>query len=386
MIRERWLERRYLHLMRRCSWTRKSELRRYIPRASSAFAPAALGSKRPWVSQKPRVGVIVAVAQKDLSFYGAVLDMWRCYCKHHGDCEVVIEPDDFLKTEEYPSQYLGGPTWTRRYGKSWNRWYALRRHLDSFEWVMSVDPDQFMSRPCFGNVSLSSLLPDRKESMPITIFRDFPAIHTLNSAAVFLRGGEAARLFLDLMFEKTHYSGHLDFDQSVWDVTVLEFIELWTAVSIGTSTWRSPWCLMLQVPYLTQKFSLDEFMECWHEVVTVNLGEYGSRQQSSHPVRLLPPETVDINFVVGPRAIDDAPLIWHLAGQQKFQKGGDGVSYMHSFLAADWGLNSSFVQDAFPPEANLQCHIWEDAWSAVASTCQPGTALVDCRHGWLAMC
>ncbi|CAE8642483.1 unnamed protein product, partial [Polarella glacialis] len=338
----RYFEQLYSSYLKRCSARRGRELHRLLPQAAHAFSRTAMRENRLWVHTRPRIGVILALSKDHAYFYGRALGLWRCYCARHRDCEVVVEWENFLKA--YPYRLMmdeGGhikPTW----GLSWNRWFALQRHLDAYEWVFSADPDQFVSQQCFASYSLSDALraagaldlPSDGGVAPVLVARDFPRFHTLNSASVFLRGGDAGKLFLSLLFSRLEVQGLSDWDQSAWDQTMIEFLDLWKHAqhwirSGDNSLQRPPLgrlprfestrCMEEQYLWIDSTASLDRFTQCWHDFVDELFGAFGARKwPQDAPLRLLDPETADINFVIGNRDTKDNPVFWHLAGKLKY--------------------------------------------------------------------
>ncbi|CAE7271344.1 unnamed protein product [Symbiodinium natans] len=100
------------------------------------------------------------------------------------------------------------------------------------------------------------------------------------------------------------------------------------------------------------------------------------------PIRFLNPEKVDINFVLGGRNLTDAPLIWHFAGPLKNNFDERGDSFMDVMLKKLWNLDPEWRPE---PAAVANCSAWEAA-AMTPGNCSPGTEVVDCRSGWLAVC
>eukprot|EP00931_Biecheleriopsis_adriatica_P100774 TRINITY_DN76015_c0_g1_i1.p1 TRINITY_DN76015_c0_g1~~TRINITY_DN76015_c0_g1_i1.p1 ORF type:complete len:581 (-),score=85.64 TRINITY_DN76015_c0_g1_i1:239-1945(-) len=401
-------ETNYVAMLQRCARARKRELRRLMPRAVQAFSEDALKETRVWVGKRPRIGIILAMTPKEAKFYGHTLGIWRCYCAHHRDCEVVVEWDNFLQVQDYPSNWAVD-YWTgdfaSKVGFTWNRWFALQRHLDAYEWVFTADPDQFISHQCFASYSLSDALREAgalgkgDADTPVIVMRDFPDFHTLNSAGVFMRGGEAARLFLEMLISRMHWKGFADFDQSSFDQTVLEFLDLWRNArdhpsDVGSRTrlqFGSVECLAKQFAWLDGSNVLEMYNACWHRYVKSFFGHYGERNNATGaPVYLLSPQSVDLNYVVGLRDTDDDPLVWHLAGRHKFVQDEHGEVYMDTLLKRFWHLdpdpNVSVPRSPEPLPAGQEpeCSFWTAA--AGQGDCFPGTKATDCRQDWLAMC
>lgn len=409
-----WFESRYVSMLKRCVRVRKDELYALLPRANYAFSRSALQEERLWVRERPRIGVILAMAKKEAHFYGHAIGIWRCYCARHRDCEIVIEWENFLKYGEYPSNYAVDhytQDFSMKRGFAWNRWFALQRHLDTYEWVFTADPDQFISHQCFTSYSLTDALqasgalnPVGSAPPPVLVMRDFPTFQTLNSAGVFLRGGEAGRFFLSLLIGRLHWKGFADFDQSSFDQTVIEFLDLWhhgKAQDLQSPSGKklrlkekahfmSAECLKTQYAWLDGSNILEMYNECWHRFVARMFGGFGERvMPEDAPIRFLSPEKVDINYVVGLRPQDDEPLVWHLAGKHKFVRDGTGEVYMDTLLKLFWNLSNETLPPRSPePLAAGQepdCNAWE-AVAAAPGNCSPGTPIVDCRKGWLAVC
>jgi len=391
----RFFERLYEQQLQRCATIRRRELHELLPEASVAFSARELNAERPWVGGRPKIGVIMALTTKESDFYARTLDMWRCYCAIHKDCEVVLETPDFLPDGRYPYTHALNPHTGDvevKVGKAWNRWYALRRHLDAYEWVFTADPDQFPSWECFNSVPLSEALKSvdaeaRGRTPPVVVMRDFPRYHTLNSAGIFFRGGAASRLLLEILFGRAFWEGCADFDQSAFDHTILEFTDLWAKVSLGGQL-QSHRCLVEQFPSLENRNSLEPYVNCWHDYMDRLFGPYEQRQFGTSPMRLVDPAKIDINYVVGGRTSKDAPLIWHQAGKNKHYREPveqGGLSVMDRFIASDWGL------DPLPPGSGLNatglnCSAWEEAAGRFTGVAHPGSEVVDCRGSWLAVC
>lgn len=398
------LTRRYLgflksfekRLMPECSRDRRKELRDLTGVATTAFAEEEMSAARPWVGGRPRIGVIIAMARRDRKLYANTLDMWRCYCAHHGDCELVLEIADFMEDGEYPRsplQQYGG----NLIGKAWNRWYALRRHLDSYEWVFTADPDQFPSRECFGSFSFTDVLKAAgldeagRYYKTVIVMRDNLSFHTLNSAGFLIRGGSASRLFLNLLFERSHWYGLVYIDQSAWEQTVLEFLDLWAYVREqpkNESRWqlRSHLCLAPQLSQSDPSGSgrLHIYAQCWHDFLNTLFGPIGSRQFGGSPLVLVHPRTLDFNYVVGNRPRNDPPLFWHLAGMFKSSLMVNDETMLDQFIRTDWGGNR--LPNGTGPNEELNCTFWMDGWHQSSTACEPGTPTADCRQGYLNIC
>lgn len=385
-----WFERTYESQVLFCAHIRRRELRRLLPRAALAFAPhGRTAGTRPWVGGRPRIGVIVALAPREAQEYRRTLDVWKCYCRRHSDCEVVVETADFLPPSKYPiMKTIDEGVHKVKYGKAWNRWFALRRHLDSYEWVLTADPDQFLGRDCFGSVSLSEALAAAGVDSgpgPAVVMRDFPRFHTLNSAGIFFRGGEEARLLLDLMFGKMYWVGMGDFDQSAFDQSILELVDLWAGEASGAFG-KSSACLMALFPSHKGDASLDTYNRCWHDFMDYHLrGPFARRRAAGSPLALLDPQIVDINYVFVARSSADPPLVWHFAGKDKLLREPDGRTLLDVFFQNEWGLGS-LPNGSAPMEEGRDCAIWEQAWASSPRACHPGTPATDCRLSWMAMC
>lgn len=269
----------YMQMQKDCSRLRARELRKMLPKAAHAFR-SSRSEERLWVKQRPRVGVVLAVAQHEAATYAHVLSLWRCYCARHGDCEVVVEWNNFLKAWDYPTVSSDEG---RRYGLAWNRWFALQRHLEAYEWVFTADPDQFISHQCFLSYSFSDVLREAQVAQtasepPVIVMRDFPHFHSLNSAGVFFRGSEAARLFLSLMTSRMYWLGIADFDQTAFDQSIIEFLDLWrNAKESGSDFSHSAKCVRFQTPFVDSHAMTDMYLGCWHAFMQQNFGPFGAR-------------------------------------------------------------------------------------------------------------
>mmetsp|Transcript_96334 Transcript_96334/g.272417 ORF Transcript_96334/g.272417 Transcript_96334/m.272417 type:complete len:612 (-) Transcript_96334:143-1978(-) len=390
----------YVAHLRRCKAVRCREMHSMLEEASRAFwgsqgGAVATANSVPGAQSvaSPRIGVIMALAPHESRFYARTLDVWHCYCAHHGDCEVVVETEDFLPDGAYPFNAAYDPAaeggFRLRIGKAWNRWFALQKHLgySRYEWLFTADPDQFPSQQCFRSVPLSEALRGVGESGHVVV-RDFADFQTLNSAGVLFRNGAPSRLFLDLLFGKMFWDGFADFDQSAFDQTVIEFQELYYASAPGVARDRvefsSPYCLVRQVKWVDGKSVLQHYFSCWHEVMQGWLGPFGARKTGEGPLRFLDPRELDLNYVAGGRSMRQTPLVWHLAGQNKH-----GVDLATGESVLDATLRSLWNQSQLPEGAGLSgerrnCRFWRGA--ARRSRCSPGTEVLDCRVGNLATC
>eukprot|EP00434_Breviolum_minutum_P023750 symbB.v1.2.020949.t1/scaffold1788.1/size101334/4 len=160
----------YVRVQRQCAQIRQRE--KLLPLAAHAFQHSQV-EERLWVRQRPLVGVVLAVAQHEV---------------------IVLD------------------TRTVRLGLAWNRWFALQRHIEAYEWVFTADPDQFISHQCFLSYSFTDVLreaqvKDMNTPRPVIIMRDFPRFHTLNSAGVFFRGVDHCGLPCENHKETTWFGG-----------------------------------------------------------------------------------------------------------------------------------------------------------------------------------
>eukprot|EP00929_Paragymnodinium_shiwhaense_P065454 TRINITY_DN32803_c0_g6_i1.p1 TRINITY_DN32803_c0_g6~~TRINITY_DN32803_c0_g6_i1.p1 ORF type:complete len:598 (+),score=89.08 TRINITY_DN32803_c0_g6_i1:84-1877(+) len=399
-----WFEQDYITHLRRCNHVRAQELKHLLGEARRAFYPEASQSsggslggtpaEKP-IKKSPRVGVVIAIAPKEESFYSRTLDMWHCYCEWHGDCEIILETEDFLKLHQYPIVRAYEPAQSQvitKVGKAWNRWYALRKHISAgdHEWLFTADPDQFISQQCYRSEPLSRALQGL-DARNHVVMRDFARFQTLNSAGVFFRSSAPAGLFVDLMLSKLHWSGLADFDQSAFDHTVLEFQEMYftshPSVPSKDVVMSSPLCLARQLMWVTGQFSLSPYFECWHDLLAGWLGPLGERRQKTNPLVLVDPRTSDFNYVLGARSAADAPLVWHLAGRDKYERNHKtGESVLDELIKALWKIksNSTLPKGAGFDHAKRSCRFW--LGSASRRTCHPGTEILDCRVGSLAVC
>lgn len=424
---ERWYKHHYNKILKRCAVIRSHEISAMIPEARSAWsAEASKAASQSGPDQQPKIGVVIAVNwEHNAEFYGQTLELWECYCRRHGDCELVL---DTLEMDEDSYPVLSGVDASTghvyfRRGKEWNRWFALDRHLREFELIFTADPDQFVSRECYGT-SLSSALGAHNLSWPLDkswngpdiIMRDFPRYHTLNSAGVFVRQSAGARLLLRLLFDKVHWYGMPNLDQSAFDHTLLEFMDLWhRAQGIHSthfsSSLGSASCLrhMLAIPSWSEG-TFGNYAECWHDLMDSTLGAFdqgdtGSRGRRGTsiraPLHLADPRFSDFNYVIGNRSWADRPLVYHFAGKDKHLKDEEGTTLLDSTLQNIWG-GASLPPKRHPrlwarqnPSVNAthpgtlkeepSCTAWKEV-AADAGACHPGTSVEDCRGGMLMFC
>eukprot|EP00434_Breviolum_minutum_P023748 symbB.v1.2.020947.t1/scaffold1788.1/size101334/2 len=142
-----------------------------------------------------------------------------------------------------------------------------------------------------------------------------------------------------------HWIGLPDFDQSAFDQSIIEFLDLWRNAwtpSRPTSDFsRSAKCVSAQMPWLDSQSMLDLYFDCWHGFVQSFFGSFGQRggeMNPEAPVWFLNPEIVDVNYVVGGRSTTDDPLVWHLAGRLKSQSNEQGEKFMDIILKNLWHI------------------------------------------------
>mmetsp|Transcript_100307 Transcript_100307/g.323681 ORF Transcript_100307/g.323681 Transcript_100307/m.323681 type:complete len:701 (-) Transcript_100307:83-2185(-) len=484
---DQWFRAGYGRVLRRCASIRDAELAALVPEARAAWrhadataaepqprVPAArqaadLGMMSPGDGRavgEPRLGVVMAVNWgRSAEFYGQTLELWECYCRRHGDCQLVLDTAEsaLAAYPEVPSRdEATGRTFLRK-GREWNRWYALERHLGEFDLSFTADPDQFPSRQCFGTsftaaLAAHGLTPSARPCAqgpgearcharspagqgaagasttsqgagdpagaedwpgPDVVMRDFPRYHSLNSAGVFLRNSPGARLLLRLLFDKVHWHGLPNLDQSAFDQTLLELLDLWhrsrgSAGSPGSAAPRSAACLeqLLAIPSW-RAGTAERYAACWHDLVEALLGAFDERDAGRRaraglalraPVYLADPRVADFNYVLGNRSWADEPLVYHYAGKDKHLIGDGGETLL------DWTLRSLWGGAALPPRRHPgpraarnrtsrpprratrqlaagqpRCAAWEQA-AGGAGACEPGTRVEDCRGLTLAFC
>lgn len=459
-----WYKRQYGVVLERCAAIRDAEISALIPeaqdiwdlggphvRSRSGAASKPQEEGRPQTrGDGPSVGIVIALNWgKSAHFYGQTLEMWECYCRRHGDCRVILDTDE-LAQDAYP-QLVGIDEATGqrfvRLGKEWNRWFALERHLGEFELSYTADPDQFPSRQCYGTSFTTALKAQgltqfgepytcndtgKKRSTcrgegsanlpapvsagsnpawsgPDVIMRDFPRFHSLNSAGVFFRNSRGVRLLFRLLFDKVHWYGLPNLDQSAFDHTLLEFVDLWNRARGGESTSmpRSVACLryLLAIPSW-RTATASQYAECWHSVIEATFGAFdedapGRRAQRGSsiqaPVHLADPRIADFNYVLGNRSWTDEPLVYHYAGKDKHHSNGEGGSLLDSAVRSLWGGGALPPRRRPGPWARPnrswpawgrrgpRCGAWHEA-AAGAGACEPGTAVTDCRGPATAFC
>merc|ERR1712187_427660 len=103
---------------------------------------------------------------------------------------------------------------------------------------------------------------------------------------------------------RMRWEGFPDFDQSAFDQTVIEFLELWFTYKkkpLGRQeTFGSPFCQVRQYQWLDGKNSLQHYYKCWHGLVSAWLGPLGSRRTDT-ALLLVDPRVIDFNYVIGGR-------------------------------------------------------------------------------------
>lgn len=440
-----WFQRTWVRMLRRCADVRHSELRSWIARFSTIWPSnhAAQGkttvpSCHATPQTKPRIGVIMALNwARHATFYGQSIELWECYCRQHRDCSLVLHTGE-LPEHAYPLQtkvdYYSGKAKVVP-GKEWNRWIALSQHLPEFDFALTVDPDQFPSGECFLGMPLQSALDrlglapmirpadssscqDKKRGDLEVVMRDHPRFQRLQSTSVLVRRSPAGKLFLELVLEKMRWPGLPVLDQSAFEQTVLEFLEIWAHIrdasklrGPGGSQRRSADCLIDMLPTGPGRgWQLETYVNCWHDFVEAIVGPFGDipGQRGQHameigcPIFFADPRIADLSYTRGARKSNgETPLFWHLEGRDKHYT-NNGTSLFDVWLRELWGNKdlpkrrppgkwtgvegSGDRKERHVSVPRPRCSGWVDAAIKFAAPCNPGTQTEDCRGGNLAVC
>jgi len=467
-----WFKFVYYQLTWRCVAAREAELNEFVPEALAIWgqspveatgaaatvataAAAAAATAAPALTDtddRPQrvLGAVMALNwQKHADFYGQALEMWECYCRHHKDCRLVLDTQE-LPEEEYPDQvkcsYWENTCKTVK-GKEWNRWLAASRHLNAFEAIITLDPDQYPSRECFLGASFSKALqllglnsfPQEGAAAVDIVMRDGPRWHGVQSTSVFFRRGPGARLFFRLLLEKMKWVNLPVLDQSAFEQTVLEFLDLWNHTRQLTAQennqhasdqmkdgdllhFQSTFCLHDIVPEApAREFQLSAYYECWQNRMEELLGKFGDepgvRGMRSHelgsPLFLADPRLVDLSYVLGPRQYS-VPLIWHEAGRDKHYNGStENTTVFDNLISSKWGEDQrlgprlparrrpSWARLSLNTEPTMplqqwlpgvkgfkepRCLAWTEAARRYNGACSPGTNTDDCTSAAWAFC
>lgn len=190
---------------------------------------------------------------------------------------------------------------------NWFRWLAAGRYLHFYDYLLIVDPDQFVVPECW-NISVASVVGD---SLPDIAMRDVGPPQTLNNGVVFLRNSARGRFFLDLLLGKIGWSQTIQHDQGAFDETVLEAL----GYEASTSLSYDSHCMPFLFPNEEGHSLIALYAMCWWNEAQRLTGKAGER--SSQMILFVNPKELDMNHVVGYRLTTIPAFLYHFAGPGK---------------------------------------------------------------------
>ncbi|CAD7974923.1 unnamed protein product [Amoebophrya sp. A25] len=159
-----------------------------------------------------RIGIILGVsnAKEVLERYQAILNLWRCYANYH-QFEFVMPTDDYNLKAHFRAS-------------NWFRWYMADQFLESYDWLILVDPDQYVVPECWSPDRFSFLHDILALTDKHVVMRDIFPPQTLNNGFTMLRNSVQGRAFLNLLLDKISWIQTFQHDQGAFDETVLEVV------------------------------------------------------------------------------------------------------------------------------------------------------------------
>eukprot|EP00933_Yihiella_yeosuensis_P020572 TRINITY_DN16464_c1_g1_i1.p1 TRINITY_DN16464_c1_g1~~TRINITY_DN16464_c1_g1_i1.p1 ORF type:complete len:483 (+),score=77.11 TRINITY_DN16464_c1_g1_i1:157-1605(+) len=285
----------------RCSDLQLEELRSLRWPAALPAQQASLLRRAPQEETRLNVAILLASDAKALRRFQPFINLWRCYALRH-NYHFILDTDVTLVTEE------GLPL-------NWLRWFAAERHLEFHDYLLVVDPDQFIVPECWHLSIVDEVLADRKE-LPDVILKDTGAPQTLNNGVVFVRNSPRGRFFLELLLKKAPWLNTIQFDQGAFDETVLEVLGFEKAAKAGSMRYGyDSLCLPYQFKREDGVELIAHYAMCWWNEAEHMAGKVGNR--SSNTFRFVDPRKIDINHVVGWREMQIPAFLYHFAGRSK---------------------------------------------------------------------
>lgn len=181
---------------------------------TNANPDVQLRYRRALPSHKPRlkVGILLGVANAEevVRKYQPFLNLWKCYAHYH-QMEFLMPTDDYNLRAHFRAA-------------NWFRWYMADQFLEHYDWLILVDPDQYIVPECWGPDRFSFLDDLLVKTNKHVIMRDIFPPQTLNNGLTMLRNSPQGRAFLDLLLDKISWIQTFQHDQGAFDETVLEVV------------------------------------------------------------------------------------------------------------------------------------------------------------------
>ncbi len=282
-----------------------------------------------------KVGVILGVANAEevVRKYQPFLSLWKCYADYH-DLEFLMPTDDFNLRAHFRAA-------------NWFRWYMADQFLEQYDWLILVDPDQYIVPECWGPERFSFIEDILLQTEKHVVMRDIFPPQTLNNGVTMIRNSAQGRAFLDLLLEKISWIQTFQHDQGAFDETVLEVVGVIEKAgqnpeallaqaearrlaiegstpeaafkggdfrSLDTEMYDSI-CMPWLFPDINGAHQIAAYSMCWWQNLKEFAGPSGNR--SSEVVEFINPKWADINHVVGWRRLENPALLYHFAGPGK---------------------------------------------------------------------
>eukprot|EP00392_Amoebophrya_sp_AT5.2_P000107 g107.t1 len=181
---------------------------------TNANPDATLRYRRPAASVRPqlKVGVLLGVSNADevLKKYQPIVNLWRCYANYH-QLEFLMPTDDYNLKAHFRAA-------------NWFRWYMADQFLEHYDWLILVDPDQYIQPECWGPDRFSFIYDILEKTNKHVVMRDIFPPQTLNNGLTMLRNSPQGRAFLNLLLDKISWIQTFQHDQGAFDETVLEVV------------------------------------------------------------------------------------------------------------------------------------------------------------------
>eukprot|EP00929_Paragymnodinium_shiwhaense_P104770 TRINITY_DN6947_c0_g1_i1.p1 TRINITY_DN6947_c0_g1~~TRINITY_DN6947_c0_g1_i1.p1 ORF type:complete len:544 (+),score=96.23 TRINITY_DN6947_c0_g1_i1:170-1801(+) len=344
-----------------------------LPEVLESYAAAlrnARRGRRRDRGQGLRIGILTGCtadsASSDVCQAGP--NLWECYANRHGydfiydankypsypqrfrfkrlveegvaaalDATFDAAAVEFLYQE--PASLLSGTDGVNF--KWWQRWYAARRHLLSYDLLLVVDPDTAVFPTCMGEDLLSLLgLGDDMEDWPGVIARDPRQGEDLNGGVFALTGTPWGLLYLELLLARSRWpvdvAGGGGWCQARQGAEYETFLEV-AALSAGGPLDYTSECMQHALPQSlsdgTAYFAgclWPQYSQCWQKNLARLLGPHGRRKTAR--AKLIDPRHADINYrpwsnearyrdsarrtgALPP--ISNAAFLWHYVGVPK---------------------------------------------------------------------
>lgn len=165
---------------------------------------------------------------------------------------------------------------------NWFRWYMADQFLEHYDWLILVDPDQFVTPECWGPERFSFVEDVLLKTNKHVVMRDIFPPQTLNNGVVALRNSPQGRAFLDLLLEKISWVQTFQHDQGAFDETVLEIVGLIERAARGQPPeLYDSFCLPWLFPEVSGAHQIAAYSLCWWHTLKTYTGGSGNRSALS---------------------------------------------------------------------------------------------------------